>query len=321
LEDDPGSVDAVFLSVLRKKSFPLGGDPTRSDVVLRSNIPFDLAPTVAFGSAHHPDNFALLSPAAIELRRCLNRISESYKLLNELNARAKTTYSNSNAAHEKKLLQLWNLLMPRDPLPERFTNSWQKIGFQGKDPATDFRGMEPGARRRGSDTPFPDTSPASSGRSGMLGLDDLHYFASNYPVECGEVLRSSRHEVSWYSFAIVGINITAWTINMLRARKLQYHLYRYGPTKNFHHELYCEPGRRPVPLPPPFLAPGRHPELYRVDVAATHCSRTGRSRAGAAVFWGEKGYVFVNFNKHWSSKVPDVTVMGERIAHWGAKIG
>ena len=35
---------------------------------------------------------------------------------------------------------LWNNLLPDRKLTERKTMEWVDIGFQGKDPATDFRG-------------------------------------------------------------------------------------------------------------------------------------------------------------------------------------
>lgn len=37
--------------------------------------------------------------------------------------------------------QLWNLMMRDTPLEERITKQWGDLGFQGKDPQTDFRGM------------------------------------------------------------------------------------------------------------------------------------------------------------------------------------
>lgn len=39
------------------------------------------------------------------------------------------------------LTQLWNLMMPDTPLEERITKQWGDLGFQGRDPMTDFRGM------------------------------------------------------------------------------------------------------------------------------------------------------------------------------------
>ena len=50
--------------------------------------------------------------------------------------------------------QLWNALRPDDPLEERITKKWIDIGFQGADPATDFRG------------------------AGLLGLKQLHRFVT-----------------------------------------------------------------------------------------------------------------------------------------------
>jgi len=32
-------------------------------------------------------------------------------------------------------------MMPDTPLEERITKQWGDLGFQGKDPQTDFRGM------------------------------------------------------------------------------------------------------------------------------------------------------------------------------------
>lgn len=39
------------------------------------------------------------------------------------------------------LLQLWSSLKPDFPLKSRIGQHWGEIGFQGDDPATDFRGM------------------------------------------------------------------------------------------------------------------------------------------------------------------------------------
>jgi ELMO domain-containing protein len=37
-------------------------------------------------------------------------------------------------------MSFWKVLKPNTPLTERLTNEWQNVGFQAKDPATDFRG-------------------------------------------------------------------------------------------------------------------------------------------------------------------------------------
>ncbi|ORZ27908.1 ELMO/CED-12 family-domain-containing protein [Lobosporangium transversale] len=110
---------------------------------------------------------------------------------------------------------LWELLRPQEKLDGRYTKQWSEIGFQGKDPATDFRGM------------------------GMLGLDDLVYYAKHYPISSKHALECSHDKISWYSFAIVGINITAFAVQTLRTRQLQYYLFLNGTDRSVYHELYC----------------------------------------------------------------------------------
>lgn len=119
-------------------------------------------------------------------------------------------------ANEKKLLEVWNLLMPNEPLESRMTTQWQRIGFQGKDPSTDFRAM------------------------GLLALDNLHYFCSRYNSHAKRILESSKHQISWFSFAIIGIYITQYLLRLLRTRQLQFVLYQYGVSKEIFNEIYCK---------------------------------------------------------------------------------
>ena len=51
------------------------------------------------------------------------------------------SYNSMNTHHEALLEKLWKALKPYTRRNGRFTKEWQEIGFQGKDPATDFRGM------------------------------------------------------------------------------------------------------------------------------------------------------------------------------------
>jgi hypothetical protein len=61
--------------------------------------------------------------------------------LDDVETLRSTPYDSENPEHEKKLLELWDLLMPGRPLDARVSDSWKEIGFQGEDPKTDFRGM------------------------------------------------------------------------------------------------------------------------------------------------------------------------------------
>ncbi|XP_046421561.1 ELMO domain-containing protein 2 [Neodiprion fabricii] len=130
----------------------------------------------------------------------------------------RTAYDADNAEHELMLLKLWNLLMPHEPLEGRVTKQWQDIGFQGDDPKTDFRGM------------------------GILGLENLVYFAQEFPNAAKHVLLHSIHPRYGYAFAIVGINLTSMALRLLRDGSAKTHVYNAAktlPTVRVFHQFYC----------------------------------------------------------------------------------
>ncbi|KAK6024612.1 ELMO/CED-12 family protein, partial [Ostertagia ostertagi] len=76
-------------------------------------------------------------------------------------------------------------------------NHWQVVGFQGSDPATDFRG------------------------TGILGLIQLYCMAKDLPEgKLAEIVNLSRQEPHDFPLAVVGINITAILITRLRHGEL-----------------------------------------------------------------------------------------------------
>lgn len=75
-------------------------------------------------------NPKLHSQFAISFRSCLEQIWCYKQLLNDVEELRKKQYDNHNLEHENKLLQLWSLLMPYEPLKGRITKQWQDIGFQ-----------------------------------------------------------------------------------------------------------------------------------------------------------------------------------------------
>lgn len=48
--------------------------------------------------------------------------------------------SSNHVLPDVSIAQLWKLLRPGVILQGRITSQWGEIGFQGDDPATDFRG-------------------------------------------------------------------------------------------------------------------------------------------------------------------------------------
>ncbi|KAL6589581.1 ELMO/CED-12 family-domain-containing protein [Neocallimastix sp. 'constans'] len=149
------------------------------------------------------------------LMKCILRLKETYDLQTVLTKMANQAYDSNNQEHEDKLMKLWTLLKGDEVLSSRKSEQWQTIGFQGVDPATDFRGM------------------------GILGLDQLIYFAQNFNETAKHILDCSHHKYSWYSFAITGINLTALALELTRGRYLQYYLISHEASIESFNEFYC----------------------------------------------------------------------------------
>lgn len=95
------------------------------------------------------------------------------------------------------------------------------ISLQGDDPKTDFRGM------------------------GLLGLENLLYFAKEYSDAAQHVLLHSMHPSMGYTFAIVGINLTSLAYRLLQCGSAKTHFYNLAaslkqPSTMVHfHKFYC----------------------------------------------------------------------------------
>lgn len=151
------------------------------------------------------------------LGQCVDHIWSYMQLVEEIKTSAAIQYDCSNDVHEKSLLLLWDELMPNDKLENRVTKQWQDIGFQGDDPKTDFRGM------------------------GILGLDNLVYFASKYTHLARCALSRSMHPVHGYTFAIVGINLTSMALGLVVDGSAKTHFCnkRNAPEYEDFNEFYC----------------------------------------------------------------------------------
>lgn len=147
--------------------------------------------------------------------RCVEQIWGYKQLLSEVEALRKTSYNPEDKFHEDKLFLLWDKLMPDEKLTGRITKQWQDIGFQGDDPKTDFRGM------------------------GLLGLENLLYFACEFKIPCSHVLSHSLHPKYGYAFAIVGINLTSMAWELLKSGDAKTYVFNTSKSlpaiRLFHH--------------------------------------------------------------------------------------
>jgi hypothetical protein len=124
--------------------------------------------------------------------RAMSEASSSGRLaLAALRSEAAVHYNTDNASHEQMLEDLWALLKPGVKRDSRLSEQWSDIGFQGKDPATDFRGM------------------------GVLSLKNLVFFARHFPKEAAAILRAPGSP-NTYPFAAAGINLTSHLLHLLK---------------------------------------------------------------------------------------------------------
>ncbi|KAF6206379.1 hypothetical protein GE061_017612 [Apolygus lucorum] len=150
--------------------------------------------------------------------RCIEHIwgyRQLYHIVEELRL---SQFDSSVEEHERKLTRLWTGLCPKVPLEARITKQWQDIGFQGDDPKTDFRGM------------------------GLLGLDNLVFFAEEYTGAARHVWSHSLHPQHGYAFAIVGINLTHLAYSLLKDGSAKTHIYnacKTMPSLRAFHQFYC----------------------------------------------------------------------------------
>ncbi|GMH21635.1 hypothetical protein Nepgr_023477 [Nepenthes gracilis] len=113
--------------------------------------------------------------------------------LQRLQNRIDVTYDSSNPLHQEALLALWNAAFPDEKLCGLISEQWKEMGWQGKDPSTDFRG------------------------GGLISLENLLFLARKFPKSFQDLLRKQEGDRSlWeYPFAVAGVNITFMLIQML----------------------------------------------------------------------------------------------------------
>ncbi|PKA53317.1 hypothetical protein AXF42_Ash010047 [Apostasia shenzhenica] len=113
--------------------------------------------------------------------------------LQRLQSRIDVSYDSSKVEHQEALRTLWYAAFPEVPLCDLLSDQWKEMGWQGKDPSTDFRG------------------------GGFISLENLLFFARAFPKSFQDLLRKQMGNRSlWeYPFAVAGVNITFMLIQML----------------------------------------------------------------------------------------------------------
>ncbi|XP_073219871.1 uncharacterized protein [Cicer arietinum] len=113
--------------------------------------------------------------------------------LQRLQRRIEVPYDSSIIEHQEALRALWNVAFPEEELRGLISEQWKEMGWQGKDPSTDFRG------------------------GGFISLENFLFFARNFPKSFQDLLwkREGDRSVWEYPFAVAGVNITFMLVQML----------------------------------------------------------------------------------------------------------
>ncbi|KAF6161457.1 hypothetical protein GIB67_009336 [Kingdonia uniflora] len=126
-------------------------------------------------------------------RICINLTPSQEQRLQRLKHRMKVYYDASRLDHQGALKALWYATYPGQELRSLITDQWKEMGWQGRDPSTDFRG------------------------AGYISLENLLFFAKTFSTSFQSLLhKQGGKRATWeYPFAVAGVNITFMIMKML----------------------------------------------------------------------------------------------------------
>jgi len=107
-----------------------------------------------------------------------------------------TSVTWDNPQHEEKLFAIFKAVRPDLKKPGRLDKAWGKLGFQGKDPITDFRGM------------------------GMLGVEFLYYLGHQQADLAIYLFQRKMPPESYYPLACSCINLLCLALEFLNLNKV-----------------------------------------------------------------------------------------------------
>ncbi|XP_021298504.1 ELMO domain-containing protein C isoform X2 [Herrania umbratica] len=133
-----------------------------------------------------------LSPSS-SINRALTVLLLPEERLKRLKHRMKVYFDGSRPDHQEALRALWSATYPGQELHGLISDQWKEMGWQGRDPSTDFRG------------------------AGFISLENLLFFAKTFSTSFQRLLKKQGGKrAAWeYPFAVAGVNITFMIMQML----------------------------------------------------------------------------------------------------------
>lgn len=154
---------------------------------------------------------------ADNLRGCLAFVADLHALKAELTSQ-KRAFDGNDAAHLALLRQLWEAFYPNTAFRLR-DDAWMRLGFQGSDPTTDFRGM------------------------GCLALRELVHFSQVLRPEAIQLVDEwSAGDDMLHSLplALTAINASSWLWALMLEGRLDRCFYMHGASLQTYRGLFCE---------------------------------------------------------------------------------
>ncbi|KAL2559936.1 ELMO/CED-12 family protein [Forsythia ovata] len=132
-------------------------------------------------------------PKGSYARICIHLTPLQEERLRRLRHRTKVYFDASRPDHQEALRALWSATYPGQQLQSLISDQWKEMGWQGRDPSTDFRG------------------------AGFISLENLLFFAKTFSTSFQSLLKkqAGKRAVWEYPFAVAGVNITFMIIQML----------------------------------------------------------------------------------------------------------
>ncbi|XP_073117400.1 uncharacterized protein [Elaeis guineensis] len=126
-------------------------------------------------------------------RICVNLTPLQAERLQRLKHRMKVYFDPLRRDHQEALRALWYATYPDQELHGLISDQWKEMGWQGRDPSTDFRG------------------------AGFISLENLLFFAKTFSTSFQRLLKKQGGKrATWeYPFAVAGVNITFMIMQML----------------------------------------------------------------------------------------------------------
>jgi len=148
-----------------------------------------------------------------KLSRCARDVVRVTLLGESLRERTRIPFDDTNPDHLAVLKSLWEA--HREEPFEIPSPLWSEFGFQGKNPATDFRA------------------------GGLLSAQNIATFGTHYPNAYKRSLQLANADKTYAPHAVVGIHVTMFILDLFKEGFLHRHFLFTEITEEEYNRIYC----------------------------------------------------------------------------------